>query len=274
VLGANAGGGSVAQIVASNIGSFVGTTNHWSDNVTSIAYVQDVVVPYFKAQCEVLGKVYGEQGGVMIADTWYGWQDKGFRHLVKKDFPWLKLVYVPGRCTPVGQPMDAGIIAMRKGDLRREFGGWAAGYVHNELTTHKDPSNIELPHDVPTCKHNLTVWLANGIGRMQPEKVAHCWESTKLLQAWDKNVQREAAAKAHVLFKGVPLPHAIIAAHTFVAVGDPDAQEHLVFAEEDLEPEQTDTGVGIVDDDDDDEDDLNMTIMDIVGHLLPNRLSE
>ena len=84
--------------------------------------MQDVIAPYVQATCDKLGKVYGEQKAVLVADTWYGWQDKGVRQFIKGQFPWLRMVYVAGRCTPVGQPMDAAIIAMLKGELRLMFG--------------------------------------------------------------------------------------------------------------------------------------------------------
>ena len=63
-----------------NIASFCATYNHWSDNITSKAYVKDIVVPYFKAKIETRRainpgrcKPFGEQICVLILDTWWGW---------------------------------------------------------------------------------------------------------------------------------------------------------------------------------------------------------
>ena len=44
---------TLVQAVA-NIASFCTTYNHWSDNITSKAYVKDIVVPYFKAKIETM----------------------------------------------------------------------------------------------------------------------------------------------------------------------------------------------------------------------------
>ena len=68
--------GSFVQAVA-NIGSFCATYNHWSDNITSKAYVIDIVVPYFKNKINAMRvinpgccKALGVQIYVLILDTW------------------------------------------------------------------------------------------------------------------------------------------------------------------------------------------------------------
>ena len=47
--------------------------------------------------------------------------------------PWLRLIYVPACCTPVAQPMDAGIIAILKGHLRKLYGKWVVQLTVNQL---------------------------------------------------------------------------------------------------------------------------------------------
>ena len=53
------------------------TSNHWSDEVTSVASVDDVYVPYYKRTIERLRgqdpaacKPYGEQVCVLVVDVW------------------------------------------------------------------------------------------------------------------------------------------------------------------------------------------------------------
>ena len=45
-----------------NIASFCATYNHWSDNITSKAYVKDIVVPYFKAKIETMRAINPRAG--------------------------------------------------------------------------------------------------------------------------------------------------------------------------------------------------------------------
>ena len=120
-----------------NIASYCVTSNHWSDDVTSRAYVQDVAVPYFKAKIEALRAVnpssckpYGEQVCILVVDAWYGWLNESFRQWVARKYPWIRLIFVPASCTPVAQPMDRGVIAKIKGVLRRLYGSWVVALVH------------------------------------------------------------------------------------------------------------------------------------------------
>ena len=52
---------TLVQAVA-NIASFCTTYNHWSDNITSKAYVKDIVVPYFKAKIETMRAINPRAG--------------------------------------------------------------------------------------------------------------------------------------------------------------------------------------------------------------------
>ena len=63
---------SALVAVFANVASFCVTANHWSDNVTSRAYVKDVAVPYFrkkiaelrtidKSLCKEFGKQVSKQ---------------------------------------------------------------------------------------------------------------------------------------------------------------------------------------------------------------------
>jgi hypothetical protein len=48
-------------------------------------------------------------------------------------YSWIRLIFVPASCTPVGQPMDAGIIAKAKGVLRRFYGAWVIKLVQGKF---------------------------------------------------------------------------------------------------------------------------------------------
>ena len=60
---------------------------------------------------------FGDQEVVMQVDLWWGWIDPIFRLWLRTNYPWISLLYCPGRCTPVGQPMDRGVFALLKGLL-------------------------------------------------------------------------------------------------------------------------------------------------------------
>ena len=85
---------SMAVATLANIASFCCTSNHWSDDVTSRAYIKDVAVPYFKKKIASLRaadptscKPFGTQICVVIVDCWWGWLDKAFIAWVKENYP-------------------------------------------------------------------------------------------------------------------------------------------------------------------------------------------
>ena len=211
-----------------NIASFCCTSNHWSDDVTSYAYIVDVAVPFFKRRIQQLlatdpaaCKPFKEQACVLIVDIWWGWIDPKFKAWLASTYPWIKLLFVPGSCTPVAQPMDAGIIAKIKGKLRKYYGKWAMALTAAQLNAGKDPTEVRVPMDVPTCKRNLFSWISQAIDELNtdPAGIAHCWESTELLRAWDRSVQVEAMMKKEELFPNLvptPAPDPVAA-----SLGDP-----------------------------------------------------
>jgi hypothetical protein len=70
---------------------------------------------------------------VLIVDVWYGWLDAGFKTWLSATYSWIRLLFVPARCTPVAQPMDRGVFAKIKGILRRLYGSWMVNLVQQQL---------------------------------------------------------------------------------------------------------------------------------------------
>ena len=197
---------TAAVLAIANIASFCCTYNHWSDNITSKAYIQDIAVPYFKETITAMRaanpgscKPFGEQICILIVDAWWGWYH--IAPWIKQKYPWIRLVFVPAKCTPVAQPMDAGVIAKLKGIVRRMYNTWVISLVTAQLKI-KAAENVNVPADVPTCKTNLFKWLSAAVDELNKDRagILHCWEKTKLLRAWEGTVQAEAARRAEELF--------------------------------------------------------------------------
>ena len=80
--------------------------------------------------------------------------------------------------------MDAGIIAMIKGLLRKYYGAWVVSLTRQPLEEEdKSPSDIKIPNDVQICKQNLTRGLSLTVYNIDESKVSHCWENTGILKA-------------------------------------------------------------------------------------------
>jgi hypothetical protein len=100
------------------IGSLAVTHDHWADVNTSKSWVHDILIPYYQRTCVKLGLVSGTQRCVLLVDCWWGWLDAEFRECLKREHPYVLFFYVPACFIPVGQPSDAGMIAILKGDMQ------------------------------------------------------------------------------------------------------------------------------------------------------------
>ena len=66
---------------------------------------------------------------VLILDLWWGWISPVFKAYVRQHYPWVHLVYVPGRCTPWAQPADRGFITRLKA-LQKRLGDFLDAYPY------------------------------------------------------------------------------------------------------------------------------------------------
>ena len=113
-------------------------------------------------------KAFGVQRCVVLFDVWWGWLDEGFRAWLRRSYPWLSFLYVPAACTPIGQPMDMGIIAKFKAFVRKCYGRWACNLVTSQLFGEGvvQPNQVDIPHDLPTLRRNITEWLSQSVKHM------------------------------------------------------------------------------------------------------------
>mmetsp|Transcript_16763 Transcript_16763/g.45656 ORF Transcript_16763/g.45656 Transcript_16763/m.45656 type:complete len:105 (+) Transcript_16763:76-390(+) len=70
---------------------------------------------------QLKGGTWNPFGCAPSVDCWWGWRDEGFREFIHHSFPYIQLLFVPARCTPVAQPNDCGVISILKGEFFFSF---------------------------------------------------------------------------------------------------------------------------------------------------------
>ena len=90
--------------------------------------------------------------------------------------PWLRLIYVPACCTPVAQPMDAGIIAILKGHLRKLYGKWVVQLTVNQLARGVRHAGRRVPSVVCSTSGWAYVWYPDTFNRLDT-RVSQFWDT-------------------------------------------------------------------------------------------------
>ena len=177
--------------------------------------VDDITAPYVKQTITELQekgvtvKPYGEQVVVLTVDAWWGWLSQRFRTHIRSKYPWIRLVFVPGRTTSEFQPMDQGVITMIKASIRAAFATWVAAMTVTMLALNgNDPSHVHIPFNKAEVSAKFSEWVSAVYFKVQSDpslqaKVRRAWEKSGLLRAWDRDVQREAVLQAGRIFRNV-----------------------------------------------------------------------
>lgn len=75
------------------------------------------------------GVEFGKQAMIVLVDCWAVHCSKTFRDWVKKEFEYIRLMFVPPNCTSKCEPCDTGIQKPFKDGVKRGYNGWLAARV-------------------------------------------------------------------------------------------------------------------------------------------------
>ena len=99
------------------------TENHWSNDESIKLWVERVVVPFLLRRKRVL-KLKADHPSMLVWDVHWSHRHASTRELISKEYPWLRLMYVPARTTSFLQVADVAINAplkRRVEDLTRQW---------------------------------------------------------------------------------------------------------------------------------------------------------
>ncbi|KAJ7038755.1 hypothetical protein C8F04DRAFT_1255677 [Mycena alexandri] len=90
-----------------------GTSMYWSNHETMHVLVDDIIAPYFESTKVELG-LPKSQVSIWLIDCWSVHKSKDFLAWMKKHHKNIIVLFVPGGCTGVWQPLDVGIQRLLK----------------------------------------------------------------------------------------------------------------------------------------------------------------
>jgi hypothetical protein len=89
----------------------------WSTQATMQLLINDIIAPYFNCQKEKLG-LPSTQCSLWMIDCWSVYKSNKFLSWMKDAHPNIIVLFIPGNCTGVWQPLDIGIQRVLKQSMK------------------------------------------------------------------------------------------------------------------------------------------------------------
>ncbi|THU79608.1 hypothetical protein K435DRAFT_697428 [Dendrothele bispora CBS 962.96] len=140
---------------------------YWSNIDTMKNLVSKIIAPYFertKKQLDLSDAQQKSQYSMWKIDCWSVHRSEEFLTWMKENHPQIIILFVPGSCTGVFQPLDVGVQRVMKLSIKRS----AHRDLVAEVVTLLDavPSNdkerpLKLDQSVPTLRNRSLGWIVN-----------------------------------------------------------------------------------------------------------------
>jgi tellurite resistance protein len=119
------------------------TPNHWCNEVTTLDYVQKIIIPYINKKKKELG-MPATRSSLVIFDEFNGQTTDAVLSLLQENN--ICYVIVPPNCTDRLQPLDVSANKPAKEFLRSKFQAWYADKIASQLEEAKviEPVNLKL----------------------------------------------------------------------------------------------------------------------------------
>ncbi|GAQ88167.1 hypothetical protein KFL_004060010 [Klebsormidium nitens] len=109
------------------------SANHWSNQETSMWFVERVLVPWHAKKCAELGRNALVQKMIWLVDCWKVHKSAEFLGNMAERFPLVKVLFVPANCTGKLQPADVVLQRPFKHRFRQQFNSWQAAEVAAQI---------------------------------------------------------------------------------------------------------------------------------------------
>jgi hypothetical protein len=141
---------------------FSNTKTYWSTQQTMKELVNKIIAPYLEKKKEELDLLM-TQCSIWKIDCWSVHKLEEFMSWMKKTHPTIIVIFIPGCCTRVWQPLDVGIQRVLKQSIKQS----AHKDIVEEMTAHLETgtfvSTITLDTRLRTLHNQLVGWIAKAI---------------------------------------------------------------------------------------------------------------
>jgi hypothetical protein len=147
-----------------------GTATYWSNMDTMHLLADNIIAPYFEAMKISLG-LPSSQVSIWLIDCWSVHRSKEFRAWMKKNHPNIIILYVPGGCTGIWQPLDVGIQHLLKLSIKRSAHRDIVEEALRQIKADKAVHNIKLDTTLGTLRDRSVAWVVQAINDLSDPAV-------------------------------------------------------------------------------------------------------
>ncbi|KAF7328312.1 DDE superfamily endonuclease [Mycena sanguinolenta] len=138
------------------------TSTYWCTQITMQFLVNTIIAPYFEAMKTELG-LPPSQISIWLIDLWSVHKSQEFRDWMKKNHPTIIVLYVPGGCTGVWQPLDVGIQRLMKLSIKRSAHRDVVDEALAQIKAGKPAHEIKLDTTIGTLRNRSVGWVVQAI---------------------------------------------------------------------------------------------------------------
>ncbi|THU93797.1 hypothetical protein K435DRAFT_820162 [Dendrothele bispora CBS 962.96] len=133
------------------------SSTYWSTLDTMKSLVNDIIRPYLEQKKQDLEiEDPKEQRSIWKIDCWSVHKSEAFLSWMKKTHPTIIVIFIPGNCTSVFQPLDVGVQRVLKQSFKWSSHADIVGEVSKKLAT---GGSITLDMSLPVLRDRALGWI-------------------------------------------------------------------------------------------------------------------
>jgi hypothetical protein len=142
-----------------------GTATYWSNHKIMHLLVDDIIAPYFKDMKKELG-LPSSQVSIWLINCWSVHRSKEFRAWMQKNHLNIIVLYIPGSCTGVWQPLDVSVQHLLKLSIKHLAHCDIVQEALGQIKANKSVHDIKLDTIVGTLCDRSVGWIVQAVNNL------------------------------------------------------------------------------------------------------------
>jgi hypothetical protein len=134
------------------------SSTYWSTIETMKKLVIEIISPYFELKKKELG-LSQNQHAIWKVDCWSVHRSREFIDWMEGKYPLIIVIFIPGGCTGLWQPLDVGVQRVMKQSIKRSAHRDVVDEFLAYLADGKPPNELLLDTRLPTLRNRSLGWV-------------------------------------------------------------------------------------------------------------------